>query len=130
MWILEELSADLVRIQGGGQFSFGNEESVALPAKPSKQAQAQRGPIASTASRYRPKAVADPFAFSEDDFYASRPVKSKIFNIVFFTSGPLILCQRPNRSPRQRPRLNLLGQNQLARSLAGERLLLLVSHFR
>ncbi|EAL23099.1 hypothetical protein CNBA6240 [Cryptococcus deneoformans B-3501A] len=59
----------------GGQFSFGNEESFSSPAKPSKQSQSQRGPIASTASRYRPKVAADPFAFSEDDFYASRPVK-------------------------------------------------------
>ncbi|OXB39488.1 hypothetical protein LQV05_000635 [Cryptococcus neoformans] len=59
----------------GGQFSFGNEESFSSPAKPSKQPQSQRGPVASTASRYRPKVAADPFAFSEDDFYASRPVK-------------------------------------------------------
>ncbi|WVN89744.1 uncharacterized protein L203_104974 [Cryptococcus depauperatus CBS 7841] len=36
-----------------------------------------RGPVASTASRFRPKVAADPFAFSEDDFYSSRPVTTK-----------------------------------------------------
>ncbi|WVQ95596.1 hypothetical protein IAU59_002693 [Kwoniella sp. CBS 9459] len=33
--------------------------------------------IASTQSRYKPKPVADPFAFSEDDFYSSRPATKK-----------------------------------------------------
>jgi DNA topoisomerase 2-associated protein PAT1 len=42
------------------------------PPSKSRTISQPRGPIASTASRFKPKPVADPFAFSEDDFYGSR----------------------------------------------------------
>ncbi|WVQ85901.1 hypothetical protein IAT38_008069 [Cryptococcus sp. DSM 104549] len=57
-----------------GGFFDTSASTETFPRK-GAQAQGQRGPIASTASRYKPKAVKDPFAFSEDDFYSARPAK-------------------------------------------------------
>ncbi|WVQ70712.1 hypothetical protein IAR50_000234 [Cryptococcus sp. DSM 104548] len=63
--------ADIGTIKNSAYFNFGHEEPSSSPYGAPKQ-QTSRGPVASTASRYRPKAAADPFAFSEDDFYSSR----------------------------------------------------------
>lgn len=53
----------------GNNFQFSSQ-----PVQPQPKTQK----IASTASRYKPKAAYDPFAASEDDFYAARPAtKSK-----------------------------------------------------
>jgi DNA topoisomerase 2-associated protein PAT1 len=60
----------IVTDEVGRDFQWANPAPVA-PA--SKQGTKPRGPIASTASRYGPKTVYDPFAASEDDFYAPRP---------------------------------------------------------
>ena len=54
--------------EGGRDFQWA-KPAPSAPAKSTKP----RGPIASTQSRYGPKAVHDPFAASEDDFYAPRP---------------------------------------------------------
>ncbi|OCF78624.1 DNA topoisomerase 2-associated protein PAT1 [Kwoniella mangroviensis CBS 8886] len=48
-------------------FQFSSQPATAPPTV--------KGKIASTQSRYKPKPVSDPFAFSEDDFYSSRPSK-------------------------------------------------------
>lgn len=54
-------------------------------APPVNQQNKPRGPIASTQSRYKPKVAHDPFAASEDDFYAPRPASQSIS----FVSNPL-----------------------------------------
>ena len=59
--LLDPLSS--VVLTPGNDFQFSSQPA----APPVKQK------IASTASRYKPKAAYDPFAASEDDFYAARP---------------------------------------------------------
>ncbi|WVR08571.1 hypothetical protein IAU60_005626 [Kwoniella sp. DSM 27419] len=66
---------------GGGDdidnnFQFSSQPAPA-PSKPSYSHSSARGPIASTQSRYKPKVAADPFAFSEDDFYSSSRLSKK-----------------------------------------------------
>ncbi|WRT70660.1 uncharacterized protein IL334_007658 [Kwoniella shivajii] len=66
---------------GGGNGDFGNNfqfssQPTNAPSKGYGQSTGG-GKIASTQSRYKPKPVADPFAFSEDDFYSSRPSTKK-----------------------------------------------------
>ena len=65
------------------------------------------GKIASTASRYGPKAVYDPFAASEDDFYSSKPSKSEwtiiMLDLHLFDTH---LQKRPN--PRPNPKAAFL----------------------
>lgn len=60
---IRECAQDCKLICVGNDFQFSAQPAPAAPPK---------SKIASTASRYKPKAVADPFAFSEDDFYSSR----------------------------------------------------------
>ena len=61
----------------GNNFQFSSQ-----PAQPQPKAQK----IASTASRYKPKAAYDPFAASEDDFYAARPAtKSELRSMMFMS---------------------------------------------
>ncbi|ODN99512.1 DNA topoisomerase 2-associated protein PAT1 [Cryptococcus wingfieldii CBS 7118] len=68
--------AEIGTIKNTAYFNFGHEEPSSSYGAPKQQS--TRGPVASTASRYRPKAAADPFAFSEDDFYSSRsPARTK-----------------------------------------------------
>ncbi|KAK1923037.1 topoisomerase II-associated protein PAT1 [Papiliotrema laurentii] len=62
----DETFGDLGEI--GNNFQFSSQPAPA--PKPKAQ-----GKIASTASRYGPKAAYDPFAASEDDFYSARPSK-------------------------------------------------------
>ncbi|WVW80861.1 hypothetical protein I302_102851 [Kwoniella bestiolae CBS 10118] len=62
----ETFGGDMGEISNNFQFS-----SQPAPAPTTK------GKIASTQSRYKPKPVSDPFAFSEDDFYSSRPTAKK-----------------------------------------------------
>ncbi|KAK8850480.1 hypothetical protein IAR55_004398 [Kwoniella newhampshirensis] len=70
----DETFGDVGEINNDFQFS---SQPAQQPAKPSYTQSSGRGPIASTQSRYKPKPVADPFAFSEDDFYSSRPSTKK-----------------------------------------------------
>ncbi|WWD20662.1 hypothetical protein CI109_105138 [Kwoniella shandongensis] len=71
----DETFGDVGEISNTFQFS---SQPAQQPAKPSygHNQSTGRGPIASTQSRYKPKVAADPFAFSEDDFY-SRPAAKK-----------------------------------------------------
>ncbi|KAK4685814.1 hypothetical protein P7C73_g4322, partial [Tremellales sp. Uapishka_1] len=56
----------------GQDFQFGQAPAQVQPVKTKPQ-----GKVASTQSRYKPTKAHDPFAFSEDDFYASRPAAPK-----------------------------------------------------
>ncbi|WWC72563.1 uncharacterized protein I206_106525 [Kwoniella pini CBS 10737] len=67
----ETFGDDLGGITNNFQFS---SQPAPQPSKGYGQSTAT-GKIASTQSRYKPKAAYDPFAFSEDDFYSSRPSK-------------------------------------------------------
>ncbi|WWC65060.1 uncharacterized protein I303_107674 [Kwoniella dejecticola CBS 10117] len=67
----ETFGDDLGAVSNNFQFSA---QTAAQPSKGYGHGQTT-GKIASTQSRYKPKAAYDPFAFSEDDFYSSRPSK-------------------------------------------------------
>ncbi|ORY26587.1 topoisomerase II-associated protein PAT1 [Naematelia encephala] len=58
-------------------FQFAPQAAPVASQAPRASANQPRGPIASTASRYGPKKAFDPFAASEDDFYAARPTAKK-----------------------------------------------------
>ncbi|WWC92252.1 uncharacterized protein L201_007206 [Kwoniella dendrophila CBS 6074] len=70
----ETFGADLGEISNN--FQFSSQPINNAPTQKYGQSTGT-GKIASTQSRYKPKPVADPFAFSEDDFYSSRPSTKK-----------------------------------------------------
>jgi DNA topoisomerase 2-associated protein PAT1 len=64
--------ARLVLIYPGEDFQFAAPAAPTYNSNTNKSGK-PKGPIASTQSRYGPRAAYDPFAVSEDDFYSSRP---------------------------------------------------------
>lgn len=78
--------ADIIYL--GNNFQFSSQPAAA----PSKGYGQSTGKIASTQSRYKPKPVSDPFAFSEDDFYSSRPTKSE-YTVFYVMYGAHQICR-------------------------------------
>lgn len=87
----------------GNDFNFGSF-APSQPAAAPKAKPTGRGPIASTQSRYKPKAVIDPFAFSEDDFYSSRrPATSALRRIAVSQLYTANKQNPPNPCPSKLP---------------------------